>query len=118
MVGMHENANKPESELPGFIEHLPAAARVLRRSIEDLLEYFWDERYRNRACEQAFALSQAAKLQGLIRIFALSRALASLCFIGQDEAIPVRHEIAPKLREVMRLLEDACNQSAAGGQVG
>ena len=118
MVGMHENAKTPDSQLPGFIEYLPAAARVLRRSIEDLLEYFWDERYRSRACEQAFALSQAAKLQGLIRIFTLSRALASLCFISQDEAIPVRHEITAKLREVMRLLEDACKQSAAEGRTG
>jgi hypothetical protein len=112
MVGTHEDATSPESELPGFIEHLPAAARVLRRSSEDLLEFFWDERYRNRACEQAFALSQAAKLQGLIRIFTLSRALASLLFLSQDEALPLRHEMTLKVRELVRLLEKACSETA------
>src|SRR5438128_1633459 len=73
MVSLPEDATFRESELPGFIEHLPAALKVLRRSVEDLLEYFWDERYRNRACEQAYALSNASKVQGLVRIFALSR---------------------------------------------
>jgi len=112
MVGL------PESEIPNFIESLPPALRVLRRSIDDLLEYFWDERFRNRACEQAFALSQAAKLQGMIRIFALSRALASVCFISQEEAVPIRHEVASKLRELMALLDDAAAGESFGEQAG
>ena len=98
-------------ELPGFVEHLPAALRVLRRSMEDLLEYFWDERYRSRACDQAAALAQASKLQGLVRVFALSRALASICFITREEALPIRGEVGEKLRELLGLLDDACAES-------
>ncbi len=97
--------------IPGFVEHLPAALKVLRRSIEDLLEFFWDERYRNRACEQAYALSNAAKLEGRIRLFTLSRSIATICFISQDEAVPIRKEVAAKLRELMGMLEEACGES-------
>ena len=104
-------SNPENAELPGFVEHLPAALRVLRGSIEDLLEYFWDERYRNRACEQASALAQASKVQGLVRVFALSRALASICFITRDEALPIRSEVSEKLRELMGLLDDASAES-------
>ena len=111
MVGLPEDATSRESELPGFIECLPSALRVLRRSIDDLLEFYWDERFRNRACEQAFALSHGAKLQGLIRVFALSRAVASICFISQDEAMPVRKEVEAKLRELMALLDQAVGGS-------
>jgi hypothetical protein len=98
-------------ELPAFLESLPAALRVLRRSVEDALEYFWEERYRNRASEQAAALAQAAKLQGLVRVFALSRGLASICFITREEALPIRGEVAEKLRELLGLLDDACAES-------
>ena len=67
MVNLPEDATSRDTGIPGFLEFLPAAVRVLRRSLEDLLEYFWDERYRNRACEQAYALAHAAKLEGRIR---------------------------------------------------
>lgn len=107
MVGLPEDAVSRDAQIPGFTESLPAALRVLRRSVDDLLEYFWDERFRNRACEQAFALSQAAKLEGRIRIFTLARALASLCFLSQEEAVPYRKEIAPKLRELLSALDEA-----------
>lgn len=106
MVSMPEDV-----ELPTFLESLPAALRVLRRSVEDLLEHFWDERCRNRACEQAASLAQAAKLQGLVRVFALSRALASICVITREEALPIRAEVADKLRELLGLLDDACLES-------
>jgi hypothetical protein len=101
----------PESELPGFIQHLPGALVELRRSLRELLDTFWDETYRNRVCEQATALAQAAKLQGLIRVFTLSRALASICFITREEALPIRKEIGEKLRELLGLLDDACVES-------
>lgn len=104
-------SNPDHAELPGFVDHLPAALRVLRRSIDDLLGSFWDERYRNRACEQAAALAQASKLQGLVRVFALSRALASICFITRADALPIRTEVGEKLRELLGLLDEACAES-------
>ena len=110
MVNLPEGATSRAAGIPGFDEFLPAALRVLRRSLDDLLEFFWDERYRNRACEQAYALAHAAKLEGRIRIFTLSRAIASICFISQDEAVPVRKEVAEKLRELMGLLEESCGE--------
>jgi len=114
MVTQPEDATSRDAELPGFAEHLPAALKVLRRSIDDLLEFFWDERYRNRACEQAYALSNACKLEGRIRLFSFSRAIASICFISQEEAMPIRREVTEKLRELMSMLEDASGQSAEG----
>jgi|SRR5436190_22332156 len=111
MVNLPEDATSRDTGIPGFLEFLPAALRVLRRSLEDLLEYFWDERYRNRACEQAYALAHAAKLEGRIRLFTLARAIASICFISQEEAVPIRKEVAEKLRELMAMLEEACGES-------
>jgi hypothetical protein len=90
---------------------LPAALAELRRSIDELLETFWDEAPRSRVCEQAAALAQAAKLQGLVRVFALARALASICFITREEAASIRKEVAEKLRELLGLLDDACGRS-------
>jgi len=95
-------------EMPGLDETLPAALAALRRSIEDMLEYFWDQRCRERVVEQATALAQASKLQGSIRVFALSRAMVSICFIPPNEAMPIRNEICEKLRELMGLLEEVC----------
>jgi hypothetical protein len=100
-----------DAERPGFDECLPAALKVLRRSIEDLLDFFWDERYRHRACEQAHALSHAAKLEGRIRLFTLARSLGCLCSVKKEEALPVRREVAVKLRELMGELEKACGDS-------
>lgn len=101
----------PESELPGFVQNLPGALVELRRSMRELLNAFWDETYRNRVCEQASALAQAAKLQGMVRVFTLSRALASICFISREDALPIRKEIGEKLRELMGMLEAACVES-------
>ena len=111
MVSLPEDAPSRDAAAPGFIQFFPAALRVLRRSIEDLLEFFWDERYRNRACEQAYALAHAAKLEGHIRLFTLSRSIASICFITQEEALPIRKEVAEKLRELLGELEEACRGS-------
>ena len=96
------------NEIPGLDQALPAALAALRRSIEDMLEYFWDQACRDRVIEQATALGQASKLQGSIRVFALSRAIVSICFITPNEAMPIRNEICEKLRELMGLLEDVC----------
>jgi hypothetical protein len=95
-------------DLPGLDLTLPGALAALRRSIEDLLEFFWEDACRNRVCEQATALAGASKLHGSIRIFALSRAIVSICFIPRDEALPIRDEIVEKLRELMGLLEEVC----------
>lgn len=97
-----------DPEVPNLVEYLPAALRALRLSLEDLLETFWDDACRSRVCEQATALAHAAKIQGLVRVFALSRALASICFINRAEALPIRAEVADKLRELMDLLDAAC----------
>jgi hypothetical protein len=96
-------------DLPGLEQTLPAALAALRGSIDDLLERFWDEAGRRRVCEQATALAQASKLHGSIRVFALSRAIVSICFISREEALPIRSEIAEKLRELMGLLEEVCS---------
>jgi len=117
MVSIPEDAASRDSELPGFVQHLPAALSELRRSMEELLGTFWDESYRNRACEQASALAHAAKLQGMVRVFALARALASICFITREEAFPIRKEVAEKLRELLALLDDACAETL-GEQTG
>jgi hypothetical protein len=95
----------------GFERLLPAALAELRRSLGELLETFWDETSRNRVCEQAAALAQAARLQGLVRVFTFARALASICFISREEALPIRKEVAAKLYELLGLLEDACGGS-------
>jgi hypothetical protein len=111
MVTLPEDATSRNAGIPGFDAYLPAALKVLRRSIEDLLEFFWDERYRNRACEQAYALSNAAKLEGRIHLFTLSRSIASICFIDQAEALPIRKDVSEKLRELMGMLEECCGES-------
>ena len=95
-------------ELPRLDQTLPAALAALRRSIDELVEYFWEDACRNRVCEQATALAGASKLHGSIRVFALSRAMVSICFIPREEALPIRNEIVDKLRELMGLLEEVC----------
>ena len=111
MVKMPEDARSWDAEIPGFVQYLPAALAELRRSVDDLLEAFWDDASRNRVCEQATALAHAAKLQGLVRIFTLARATASICFISREEALPIHQEVVDKLRELMGLLEDACGET-------
>ena len=95
-------------ELPRLDQTLPAALAALRRSIDELLEYFWEDACRSRVCELATALAGASKLHGSIRVFALSRAMVSICFIPREEALPIRSEIADKLRELVGLLEEVC----------
>jgi hypothetical protein len=99
---------KHPEDLPGLDQTLSGALAALRRSIEDLLEFFWEEACRDRVCEQATALAQASKLHGSIRVFALSRAIVSICFITRAEALPIRKDIGEKLRELMDLLEEVC----------
>jgi hypothetical protein len=99
-------AESPTDDLPGLDETLPAALAALRRSIDDLLENFWDEGCRDRVCEQATALAQASKLYGSIRAFAMARAMVSICFIPREEALPIRGEVGLKLYELMDLLEE------------
>lgn len=94
-----------------FARRLPAALAELRCSVEELLETFWDDGCRSRVCEQATALAHAAKLEGLVRVFTLARATASICFISREEALPIRREAAEKLRELMDLLDAACGDS-------
>jgi hypothetical protein len=100
-----------DAELPDLVHYLPPALDALRRSVEDLIETFWDDASRNRVCEQATALAHAARIQGLVRIFALSRALASICFITREEALPIRTEVSEKLRELLDLLDAACGDT-------
>jgi hypothetical protein len=93
-------------DLPGLDETLPAAVAALRGSIDDLLENFWDEACRDRVCELATAIAQASKLQGSVRVFAMARAMVSICFIPREEALPIRNEVGEKLYELMELLEE------------
>src|SRR5262245_14741969 len=95
-------------ELPRLDQTLPAALAALRGSLDELLQYFWEDACRHRVCEQATAIAGASKLHGSIRVFALSRAMISICYIPREEALPIRHEIADKLRELMGLLEEVC----------
>jgi hypothetical protein len=96
----------PANDLPGLDETLPAALAALRRSIDDLLENFWDEACRDRVCEQATVLAQASKDYGSIRVFAMARAMVSICFIPREEVLPIRNEVGEKLYELMDLLEE------------
>ena len=95
------------SELPGFAKSLPAAVSELRRSTDELVQFFWDDMYRIHVCTQASALAQAAKLEGHGRVFSAARAIASLCFIPVHEAIPLRHEISDRLMELVEILSEA-----------
>jgi len=93
-------------ELPKLDQTLPAALAALRRSIDDLLEFFWEDACRSRVCEQATALAGASKLHGSVRVFALARAMVSICYISREEALPIRNEVCEKLRELLGLLEE------------
>ena len=95
------------TELPGFAAYLPTAVVGLRRSTEELVEYFWDDFCRTHVCAQAAALAQAAKLEGHLRVYTVARAISSLCFVPVHEAIPLRHEISDRLMELLEMLSDA-----------
>ena len=99
------------SELPGFAAYLPSAVVELRRSTEELVEYFWDDFCRTHVCAQAAALAQAAKLEGHQRVYTVARAMSSLCFIPVHEAIPLRHEISDRLMELLEMLTAAARAS-------
>ena len=95
------------TELPGFAAYLPTAVVGLRRSTEELVEYFWDDFCRTHVCAQAAALAQAAKLEGHLRVYTVARAISSLCFVPVHEAIPLRHELSDRLMELLEMLSDA-----------
>jgi hypothetical protein len=99
------------TELPGFAAYLPAAIAELRRSTEELVEYFWDDFSRTHVCAQAAALAQAAKLEGHLRVYTVARAISSLCFVPVHEAIPLRHELSDRLMELLEMLSDAARAS-------
>jgi len=99
------------TELPGFAAYLPGAVVGLRRSTEELVEFFWDDFCRTHVCAQAAALAQAAKLEGNLQIYTVARAISSLCFVPVHEAIPLRHEISDRLMELLEQLGDAARAS-------
>lgn len=97
MIDIREGTGAPRSRGLGFAGVLPAALGVLRRSVAEMLDTFWDPACQERVCEQALALAQAAKIEGLPRLSALARAIASIGFMERSEALEIRTEVEDTL---------------------
>jgi hypothetical protein len=117
MSQVHDGAARHSARRRGFDAHLPPALAELRRSVDELLETFWDDGCQRRVREQAAALAQAARLEGLSRMWILARSTASICLMGRVDALEIEREVKEKLTDLMDELEEISAQ-APGRETG
>jgi len=96
-----------------FRGQLKAAIRNLERSIDDLLENFWEEPLRRYTHEMASALLEGCKAYGYLELASVARAITSLVALSMEEVLTLRDALTSKLRELMGLLKEMAALIAA-----
>ena len=96
-----------------FRGQLKAAIRNLERSIDDLLENFWEEPLRRYTHELASALLEGCKTYGYLELASVTRAITSLVALPMEEVLTLQDVLKAKLRELLGLLKEMAALLAA-----
>lgn len=100
----------PEKAFRGQIK---SAVRTLERSIEDLLENFWEEPLRRHAHEVSSVLLQGCKTYGFLELASIIRAITSLVALPMEEVLTLETALKDKLTELIALLKEMAELIAA-----
>ena len=100
----------PEKAFRGQIK---IAVRNLERSIEDLLENFWEEPLRRHAHEVSSTLLEGCKTYGFLELASIIRAITSLVALPMEEVLTLESALKEKLTELIALLKEMAELIAA-----
>lgn len=96
-----------------FRGQLKAAIRNLERSVDDLLQNFWEEPLRRYTHELASALLEGCKVYGYLELASVTRAITSLVALPLEEVLTLQDALKSKLRELIGLLKEMAALLAA-----
>jgi hypothetical protein len=96
-----------------FRGQLKAAIRLLERSIDDLLENFWEEPLRRHTHELSSALLEGCKTYGYLELASVTRAITSLVALSMEEVLTLKDALREKLTELIGLLKEMAALLAA-----
>jgi hypothetical protein len=96
-----------------FRSQLKPVIRNLERSIDDLLENFWEEPLRRHAHEMATALLAGCKTFGYLELGSVVRAIVSLLALRMEDVLALEQSLKDKLRELVALLKEMAAMLAA-----
>jgi hypothetical protein len=99
------NSKKQDPEQV-FRGQLKSVIRNLERSINDLLENFWEEPLRRHAYDLASTLLSGCKTYGYLELGSVARAITSLLSLRMEDVIALEHPLKDKLRELVALLKE------------
>jgi hypothetical protein len=100
----------PEKVFRGQIK---TAVRALERSVQDLLENFWEEPLRRHAHEVASTLLDGCKTYGFLELASVLRAITSLVALPMEEVLSLEEVLKAKLTELVDLLTEMADLIAA-----
>ena len=111
-------ADRPEPRdfLLRFLRTLPLAVHELEDAVARLIASSWDEMIRRRAHHMASALGDASAASGLSHVASVTRAIASLLKLKLEDAFSIQEPLQEKLRELLALLKDLCQDSDESAQ--
>ena len=96
-----------------FRGQLKSVIRNLERSVDDLLENFWEEPLRRHAHELATTLLAGCKTYHYLELGSIARAIASLLSLRMEDVLALEKSLKEKLRELVALLKEMAALMAA-----
>src|SRR5260221_803095 len=96
-----------------FRSQIKTAVRSLERSIQDLLDNFWEEPLRRHAQELSNALLEGCKIYGFLELASVIRAISSLVALPMEEVLTLETALKEKLAELIGLLKEMAQLIAA-----
>ncbi len=96
-----------------FRSQIKTAVRSLERSIQDLLDNFWEEPLRRHAHELSNALLEGCKIYGFLELASVIRAISSLVALPMEEVLTLETALKEKLTELIGLLKEMAELIAA-----
>lgn len=96
-----------------FRSQIKTAVRSLERSIQDLLDNFWEEPLRRHAHELSNTLLEGCKTYGFLELASVIRAIVSLVALPMEEVLTLETALKEKLTELISLLKEMAELIAA-----
>jgi len=96
-----------------FRSQIKTAVRSLDRSIQDLLDHFWEEPLRRHAHELSNTLLEGCKTYGFLELASVIRAITSLVALPMEEVLTLETALKEKLKELVGLLKEMAELIAA-----
>jgi len=96
-----------------FRSQIKTAVRSLERSIQDLLDNFWEEPLRRHAHELSSTLLEGCKTYGFLELASVIRAITSLVALPMEEVLTLETALKEKLKELVSLLKEMAELIAA-----